>query len=565
MSKSTWFPVTALLLVSSLFWNGCGGGDSSPNQPPADTNSLTIDGNPDSLDAPWTVAGPEGFSRSGNGDATLTDLEPGQYFVVWGEVEGWYTPSQSSVTLSTDGDETLSGEYIFIGSGTIVIDLDPDEVGAGWTLAGPGSFSQTGTGDLTLVDMLPGSYTLTWASVTGWIRPDVDTQTLVADATITFTGTYTENQGTGTVTVTALPAYLDPPWSLRGPDGYIHDSNGTETLAGLTAGEYTVIWDNLSGWVTPEASHGLLLAGQSLDFEATYFEEEEVLGFRLLPPAQVVLPVGFLMGGKETADEMPHSVTLTHRFYLGETEVTNGQYVELLQWAFDRFYVVANPNTVGTNLDQGTARLLDLEDQDCQIDFNGGTFTTPYPDRPVIDLTWYGAAAFCDWMSMREGLPRAYNHYTWRCNNDDVYGAQGYRLPTEAEWELSCRAGTTTNYYTGDCLDSETEANYNGEYPYEACPAGPLLGRTDNVGSYPPNPWGLYDMHGNIFEWCQDFYDPYPGTVTDPIGPLTGTNRVIRGGAFSFEAVYCRSGARSNYAPNYLSAGTGFRVARSAH
>lgn len=554
-----------LALATFLISMGCGGEEDSPNQPPGSTNSLEIDPSPDSINAPWTIAGPDSYAHSGTGDAVLTDLDPGEYWVVWGAVEGWFTPAQASQTLDETGTVTFEGTYVFIGSGNVTVDVEPAEVTADWTLTGPDSYSLVGSGDQTIEDLIPGSYTLTWGRQTGWIRPEAENLALVADATITFTGMYTANQGTGTITLNPLPEHLSAPWSLRGPEGYVYDSTGTETVTDLTAGEYTVIWETLSGWVTPEASHELLLADGSLNLTVTYFEDDSIPGFQLLPPAMVTMPVGFLMGDKDTPDEMPHVVTLTHRFYMGEYEVTNGQYVELLQWAYNNFYVVATPSVVADNLDTGTSPLVDLEDEDCQIDFNGGVFTTPYPDRPMIDVSWYGAAAYCDWLNLREGLPRAYNHYNWRCNNFDPYGAEGYRLPTEAEWELSCRAGTTTKFNTGDCLDADTEANFNGLYPYEACPEGASLGRTRDVGYYPPNAWGLYDMHGNVFEWCNDRVADYGGSETDPIGPLTGSNRIIRGGGFSFEGVYCRSGARSNSAENYYAVGTGFRVARSAN
>jgi len=108
-------------------------------------------------------------------------------------------------------------------------------------------------------------------------------------------------------------------------------------------------------------------------------------------------------------------------------------------------------------MDGSTSRLLR---NGYQINFNGSVFTTLYPDLPACTITWYGAAAYCDWLSMQEGLERAYDHNSWSCNNDDPYNASGYRLPTEAEWEFACRAGTTTQFNTGDCLDARNEANY---------------------------------------------------------------------------------------------------------
>ena len=553
------------MLVFGLGLGGCGGGgDDGPTAPTGTGNTIVVDPSPDTIDAPWTLAGPAGYTHGGHGDATVSDLEVGEYWIVWAEVEGWHTPVQSNQTLPEGGQLTFTGVYEFIGSGTVVVDVSPDGLGLPWVLAGPGDLSVSATGDSTLTAMLPGQYTLTWQALTGWIRPAAATLDLARDGTITFSGTYVSNDGTGAVIVDAAPDYLTPAWALHGPDGYVHSGQGDETLSGLVAGEYSLYWDDLSGWIPPEPQLQLLLASGVVTFSGVYVEQDALPGFRLLPPTEVAMPVGFLMGGSLSADETPHTVHLTHRFHLGELEVTNGQYVELIQWAYSRGYVAATPYSANTTLDFGSAQLLDLDDDDCQISFADGVFSTQFPLRPVIDISWYGAAAYCDWLNLQQGLPRSYHHYNWRCNNNDPYGAKGYRLPTEAEWELSCRAGTATDFSTGACLDSQTEANFNGAYPLAGCPVGAAEGHTVDVGGYPANPWGLHDMHGNVFEWCNDRYGVYGGDATDPIGVLDNENRVIRGGGFSYEAVYCRSAARSSWAPNYFAAGTGFRVARSA-
>ena len=122
-----------------------------------------------------------------------------------------------------------------------------------------------------------------------------------------------------------------------------------------------------------------------------------------------------------------------------------------------------------------------------------------------------------------------------------------YRLPTESEWEYACRAGTTTAFYFGSALRSGM-ANFYGYYEYDASvgdiynPNGILPGLTTPVGSYQPNAWGLYDMDGNVWEWCRDWYGTYPtGSVTDPAGPASGSARVIRGGCWDSNAGSCRS------------------------
>jgi len=129
------------------------------------------------------------------------------------------------------------------------------------------------------------------------------------------------------------------------------------------------------------------------------------------------------------------------------------------------------------------------------------------------------------------------------------------RLPTEAEWEYACRAGTTTPFHNGQTLSSRQANCYpgDGNVPYRE--------QTSRVGAYPPNPWGLFDMHGNVAEWCADFHGNYPpGTALDPKGPATGKSRVCRGGSWMSEARHCRAARRDHSAPGISSADQGFRV-----
>ena len=232
------------------------------------------------------------------------------------------------------------------------------------------------------------------------------------------------------------------------------------------------------------------------------------------------------------SDETQHTVTLTTPFYMFATEVTNQQYAELAQWAYTNGHCTSTTTSLCDNLDGSTQELLDLDDADCEIFFVGGTFVVDSgeEDHPVVEVTWYGAVAYCDWLSLREGLARAYDHSTWQCNGYAPYNAEGYRLPTEAEWEYACRAGTQTPFNTGSCLDAGTEANFNGNSSYSGCPMGTYVGWTVPVGSYPENAFDLYDMHGNLWEWCNDWYGAYSGDVTNPVGPYTDTHRVMRGG-----------------------------------
>jgi formylglycine-generating enzyme required for sulfatase activity len=242
-----------------------------------------------------------------------------------------------------------------------------------------------------------------------------------------------------------------------------------------------------------------------------------------LPGGFVRLPGGtFTMGSPESErervqDEKPHQAVVAG-FIMGRYEVTQGEYRELMG---------VNPSY-----------------------FKGDSF-------PVEQVSWFDAISYCNALSVKEGLVPAYtitgDAVTW--NRE----AGGYRLPTEAEWEYACRAGTSTPFSTGDIITTD-QANFNGDIPYANNPRGPSRNRTTAAGSFPPNPWGLYDMHGNVYEWCWDWYGEYPG---DPAADKTGTARVVRGGSWRGSAFWVRSAFRDSYKPSSRSELLGFRVVRS--
>ena len=137
------------------------------------------------------------------------------------------------------------------------------------------------------------------------------------------------------------------------------------------------------------------------------------------------------------------------------------------------------------------------------------------------------------------------------------------RFPTEAEWEYACRAGTTTAYFWGNALNGD-KANCDGNYPCGTAKKGQYLGKTTPVGRYGANAWGFADMHGNVYEWCADWYGDYSGDVVDPTGPASGDYRVLRGGSWSSHAERCRSAHRGYSEPRWPIISCGFRLCCSA-
>jgi formylglycine-generating enzyme required for sulfatase activity len=214
-------------------------------------------------------------------------------------------------------------------------------------------------------------------------------------------------------------------------------------------------------------------------------------------------PGTFLMGQGQGGDwdERPiHKVTITKPFYMAVTEVTYAQFEQ-----FDSQHRKLHGKLGFSNDDNET----------------------------VVFVSWHEAAKFCEWLSKKEGRP--------------------YRLPTEAEWEYACRAGTTTTYNTGDTLPENYHKNQ-----VETWEPKPL---SLHVAKTPPNPWGLFDMHGNLEEWCCDWYGPYQqGDQTDPIGYAAGDFKVTRSGSYNTPLQYLRSANRLGTLPEDKSNLIGFRV-----
>jgi len=236
----------------------------------------------------------------------------------------------------------------------------------------------------------------------------------------------------------------------------------------------------------------------------------------------VEIPAGsFLMGspGSETGrdnDEAQHRVKITRAYLMSATEVTQAQWEQVM---------------------------------------GGNPSARKGADLPVEKVTWYDAVSFCNKLSAKEGLRPAY-----RISGKDVTwdeSADGYRLPTEAEWEYACRAGTTTAYNTGsDEAALERAGWYSGNSGGDT---------THPVGQKAANAWGLHDMHGNVWEWCWDWFGDY-GEVgnSDPHGPSSGSYRVLRGGSGINDAGPCRTANRYRNDASSVFGHLGFRVVRNS-
>ncbi|MFC1856510.1 formylglycine-generating enzyme family protein [Thermodesulfobacteriota bacterium] len=222
-----------------------------------------------------------------------------------------------------------------------------------------------------------------------------------------------------------------------------------------------------------------------------------------------IKPGEFVMGSPASEperhyDEIQHRVTLIKGFYLGMTEVTQEQWRK----------VMGN---------------------------NPSSFTDCGENCPVDSVSWYDVQKFIQKL------------------NDSERGTR-YRLPSEAEWEYACRSGTVTHFNTGNCL-STSQANFDGRMPLPDCPGGRYRESPVPVAMFPANGWRLFDMHGNVWEWCQDWYGKKPtGDVVDPVGPLSGKYKVIRGGAWHFMDHDCRSANRDRSHPDRGLNTIGFRL-----
>ncbi|GHU49100.1 hypothetical protein FACS1894200_07310 [Spirochaetia bacterium] len=318
----------------------------------------------------------------------------------------------------------------------------------------------------------------------------------------TYTVTYNANGGN------------TPPPAQTAPAG--------TSVAVAGPGSMTYPGKAFSGWTTGGGTS--YVAGSSLTVTA-----DITLYAQWVMPADMVRIQGgtFTMGspaneaGRYSNEGPQHQVTVSG-FSMSKTEVTQAQWRELM----------------GTTIQQQRDKA-----------YPGYSLYGEGDNYPMYYVSWYDAVAYCNARSLKEGLTPVYTingtNVSWN------QSANGYRLPTEAEWEYACRAGTTTPYSSGSSVDTAGWYSSNSG------------NKTHPVGTKQANAWGLHDMHGNVWEWCWDWYSAYSsGAQTDPMGAASGSDRVVRGGSWGVSAQSLRSANRGSHTPADGDNGNGFRLAR---
>ncbi|MGD9548883.1 MAG: formylglycine-generating enzyme family protein [Candidatus Krumholzibacteriia bacterium] len=492
----------------------------------ADRNGvLVVDSEPDSLLAPFSVICPGGSVLVGEGDASFDSLVVGVYELTWGEVGGWNTPKpQTEILALIEGFSALCfGEYVENdeGDGNIFVDPEPNFLDVPWQLIGPGGFSFDGFGDMAFYNMETGEYTINWGSVLNWFTPDPASydQILGEGASLYFFGVYEEKPPTGSIKISCNPGYLEPSWEIFGPNGINYSGSGDVELNEIVVGGYTIFWGEVEGWSGPHPN--------PFSFSVTEGQEILVRGLYSVPGSiesdLVFINSGVFVMGTPTGeigysyDERQHQVTLTRDYYISRFEVTEKLWSEVM---------VTEPSA---------------------------------SQKPKVDVGFSEVIEFCNMLSIAEGFSPVY-FFDGQFWNWDVM-ADGYRLPSEAEWEYACRSGSTTAFSNGNISDIECNDSVLARIGWYC---GNSNGEVKEVGLKVANAWGLFDMHGNVWEWCWDRYSPYTGDpVIDPTGPGPGYgSRMIRGGHYNAFTPGCRSARRATgtSAESYI----GFRVARTA-
>jgi formylglycine-generating enzyme required for sulfatase activity len=312
-------------------------------------------------------------------------------------------------------------------------------------------------------------------------------------------------------------------------------------------GQFPVLRGNTSNWTLGNPPTNPMRLTNSLQMEFALIPAGTFqMGTRLTPEQVHQRYPGGMM--KMYERETQHQVKLTKAFYIGVHEVTVGQFRKFVE-AENYKSEAERDGKGGYGYDAETGQFS----QDAKYSWRNPGFEQDHK-HPVVNVSWNDGVAFCKWLSRVEG--------------------RDYRLPTEAEWEYSCRAGSSREFTFGDDAEqlvgfgNVADASLKTKFPNLNFTTvrgndGSLF--TSRVGSYRSNEFGLHDMHGNVHEWCSDWYWDYPtSAVVDAVGPATGSYRVSRGGCWQHLAAHCRSAYRDWNPPDFRSDYLGFRVALSS-
>jgi len=356
------------------------------------------------------------------------------------------------------------GEWLYHLSdvGTVVIDAEPNGITAPWTVAGPCSYSTSGNGDITLNDLDPGDYTITWGAVPGWTTPSNSTQTLTANGTVTFSGIYIPQ--TGTIIIDPSPDSIGAPWSLSGPNSYSASGNGDQTLTSFDPGDYTITWGSVPGWTTPSNSTQTLTANGTVTFSGIYIPQT---GTIVIDPSPDSIDTPWSLSG-------PNSYSASGNGDQILTSLDPGDYT--LTWGTVSGWITPSNSTqtlpagetvtfVGTYVAEGgpdsTGTVTDIDGNVYQTVRIGNQWwmaenlkVTHYRNgEPIPNVTdnssWYAllSGAYCDYNNDVSNVATYGRLYNWYAVSDSRNIAPaGWHVPSDAEWQ------SLVDYLGGDAI-----------------------------------------------------------------------------------------------------------------